>query len=191
MANLLDLLITNMPDYVSNFEVTDQLDNLDHSMIVGVLKAYYAKQLSYRRTVRHFTDERLQTLNSKLCELDWQGLLLCTTTADDCAETFVKLLTENLDAVIPPVSVVIRPRDKPGMTSYVRKFFKKSHKLCRLAKQTKLHSDKVKHALARRKAKKAWFVAQQKKQRETLCQSHGTRKSVKIFLENFETKFWQ
>ena len=129
-------------------------------MITGLLKAKYSSQLNYKRAVRHFTSERLETLNCRLQDIDWRALLLDDMTADQCAESFATILTTQLDLVIPSEIIVIRPGDKPGMTKYVRKLFNRSHSLRRRATRTQSKADNAKFCIARRKAKKAWFEAQ-------------------------------
>jgi len=178
---LLDLLFSNCPNYLSKFQVIDPIDNLDHSIITGLLKAKYTSQLNYKRTVRHFTDEKLETLSCKLQEIDWHTILLKDMTADECAETFATVLTRELDLAIPPITITVRPSDKPGMTSYVRKLFKLSHVLYRRARQTKSEADNTKHCFARRKAKKAWFVTQQKHNAITYAKATGPGGRSKAF----------
>ena len=187
--NLLDLLITNSSDCISKVAVIEALDNLDHSMITGVLKAYHSKQLAYKRRVRHFTDERLQTLNCRLGDIEWINLLTSNMTADVCAETFAYILTEELDKIIPIEIITIRPRDKPGMTSYVRKLFNKSHRLCRRAKSTKTHADNAKFVIARRKAKKAWFGAQQTHHAKMYAKATGPGGHSKVFWKILKQNF--
>ena len=142
--------------------MTDSIDSLDHKVITGLLKAYCTSQLKYKRTVRHFTTEILETLCCTLHDIDWHTLLAGHTNADECTESFTAELTKQLDLIIPPETVTVRPGDKPGMTNYVRKLFKRPHALCRLAKQTKNNADNAEFCHAKRKAKKAWFDAQQK-----------------------------
>ena len=180
-SNLLDLLITNRDDCIDNVAVIDALDNLDHNMITGGLKANHCKQLAYTRRVRHFTDERLQTLNSRLTEIEWANLLTSDMTADECAEAFAYILTEEMDKFIPIETITVRPRDKPGMTAYVRKLFKKSHKLCRHAKTTKNRADNAKFLIARRKAKKEFFKAQQIHNEKLYAKATGPGCRSKVF----------
>ena len=108
-SNLLDLLITNKSDCISKVTVIDAFDNLDHCMITGELKAYHTKQLAYKRKVRHFTDERLQTLNCRLKEVEWDNVLTSEMTADLFAETFACVLTEELDKIMPFEIITVRP----------------------------------------------------------------------------------
>ena len=122
-SNLLDLLITNCSNYVSKCHVIEYFDNLDHNIITGLLKANYTSQLNYKRSVRHFTEQRLETLTRNLHNIEWHTVLVSGMTADECAQTFTDILTTQLDLAIPSETITIRPRDKPGMTNYVRKLF--------------------------------------------------------------------
>ena len=187
--NLLDLLITNCTDYIANFKVIDPFDNLDHNIIIGLLKAKYSSQLQYKRTVRHFTSERLETLNRRLQDIDWHALLTTDMTADQCAESFTTVLTTQLDLAIPKEIIIIRPNEKPGMTKYVRKLFNRSHTLCRRASQTGNNTDKIKFCLARRKAKKAWFEARQKNSAKLYAKATGPGGRSKAFWKILKQNF--
>jgi len=191
-SNLLDLLITNCPNYVSRSQVTDSIDNLDHKAIIGELKTHYTSQMKYKRTVRHFNNERLETLSSKLHATDWHALLTSDMTANECAESFASELERQLDLIIPPVIITVTPRDKPGMTHYVRTLFKRSHMLCRRAKRTKSNADNIKFCLARKKAKKAWHAAKEKQNAKIYAKAMGpggrSKAYWKILKQNFGNK---
>ena len=45
-------------------------------------------------------------------------------------------MNDKLNNVIPLQSVIIRPRDQPGMNSTMRKLFRNVHKLHKIAKLT-------------------------------------------------------
>ena len=85
--------------------------------------------------------------------------------------------------------ITVRPWDKPGMTSYVRKLFNKSHKLCRLAKSTKTQADNAKFVIARRKAKKEWFKAQQMHNAKMYAKATGPGSRSKGFWKILKQNF--
>ena len=187
--NLLDLLITNRSNYILKVDVIDPIDNLDHNMITGELKVQYTKQLNYKRVVRHFTDERLETLNTRLKDIDWPHIIQNDMTVDGCVASFYATLTEQLDLVIPPVTITIRPQDKPGMTHHIRKLFKQSHMLGRRANKTKTKYDILQHIIARRKAKKEWFKEQQKHNARIYAKSTGPGSQAKAFWKILKQNF--
>ena len=178
--NLLDLLITNRPNYIAKLNVIDPIDNLDHCMITGEFKVQYVKQHNYKRVVRHFTIERLETLNRRLMDIDWLNTLQ-NECVNECVAAFYAAIVEQLDQVIPPVSITVRPLDKPGMTHYVRKLFRKSHMLCRRANQTKTKYDITNHIVARRKAKREFFREQQKHNARVYAKCTGPGCQAKAF----------
>jgi len=79
---------------------------------------------------------------------------------NDCVQVFTKIVQDELYAVMPLRTITVRPRDKPGMNSIVRGLFRKTHRLHRIARETKLPIDQENHRLARSLAKKTWRKAQ-------------------------------
>ena len=94
-----------------------------------------------------------------------------------------------MDTVIPIETIVVRPWDKPGMTNYVLKLFNKSHKLCRRAKNTKSLNDNAKFAIARTKAKKAWFKAQESHNAQMYAKAMGPGSRSKVFWKILKQNF--
>ena len=131
-------------------------------------------------------------MNCILQDIDWRALLLDDMTADQCAESFATILTTQLDLVIPSEIITIRPSDKPGMTKYVRKLFNRSHSLRRRATRTQNKADNAQFCIARWKAKKAWFEAQQKRNEKiyAIATGPGGRSKAfwKILKQNFGSK---
>ena len=68
-------------------------------------------------------------------------------------------------------------------------FFNLSHRLCRRAKQTKTDADNANYRLARRKAKKAWFAAQQKQNSVTYAKAMGPGGRSKAFWKILKQNF--
>ena len=187
--NILDLIIVNRPDLIIGSGVCESFDNLDHSVIFGVVKVHFSKQLNYIRMIRHYTDERLQTLNTALGLVPWHTVLSNTLTVDECVHTFNILLLDEIDSIIPQRSVKIKPRDKVGMTSEIRKLFNRTHALHRLAKKTKNIVDIENHRNARRLAKKAWYSAQKEYYKKLYAKSNSNSGRAKTFWKIIKSNF--
>ena len=58
-ANILDLIITNIPNLIESYGVSDPINDLDHCSIYGVLKFTYVKKLCFFRTISSYTIDNL------------------------------------------------------------------------------------------------------------------------------------
>ena len=129
-GNLLDLIITNNSCNIVSSGVMDPIDNLDHCPVFANFKiGHYIKKANFKRIIWNFNAENLQRLDTNLSMVPWHALLSAADTVDECVYTFYKILEEELEAEIPSKTVLIRTKDKPGMTCHVRKFFRKVHRL--------------------------------------------------------------
>jgi hypothetical protein len=84
---------------------------------------------------------------------------------------------DEINLFIPSKEVIIRPRDKPGMTSGVRKLFRVCHHWHKIAQKSGSADDKKKHWLARKTAKKAWKSAKSEYFKKLAAQSSCKTKS--------------
>lgn len=157
--NLLDLIFSNSKNLVKNVQVLDSFDNLDHKIISCILNLKIKKNQCFNRVVRNFTMENLQLLSTNLRNIPWQTLLLNDSSVDDTVHTFYDILLNEINIAIPSRTVTIRPRDKPGMTSLVRKLLRKASRLNVNFRKTGSSIVKAQHIVARREAKKEWKKA--------------------------------
>ena len=158
-TNILDLLITNKRDCIINFEVGEPFTDLDHCPILGLLNLKIKKQNCYKRVIRLYNDENLSSLNDNLKNIPWQVLLSGDSECDDVVYTFTKIIQDEIKNCIPTKEVLIRPRDKPGMTSEVRRLFRRCNRLHKISQRTKNVYDIENHRAARKIAKRSWKLA--------------------------------
>ena len=135
--SLLDLLFTNSPELIHNIAVTPSFDNLDHDTLTGNVQATHTTASDVSRPVRKFSPDNLSALNSSLNLVPWHVLLNSDSSVDENLNTVYRILSDELNAAIPPFTITSRPRDQPGMTHEVRLLFKKVHSLYRIAKKNK------------------------------------------------------
>ncbi len=134
----------------------NDFDDIDHSVITGSISSTHFKHVIFKRRVRHFSIDKLQTLNSNLSVIPWHTLLSADQSVDECVDVFYSILNEELSLILPLVSVVVRPGDKPGMTKEVRDLLKTAQRLHRQAKRTADSNDIETYKIALRLAKKTW-----------------------------------
>ena len=159
--SLLDLIMTNCPNYFRNVGTSDPINDLDHCPIYGHVKFSYPKKLNYRRTIYNYSSEHITKLNNNLNKVPWYAILQNHDSIDDLVETCTTIIKDEINECIPNKSVLIRPNDKPGMTGKVQGLFRKCHRLHKIATITKLPEDIEKHKTARKEAKHEWNIAKQ------------------------------
>ena len=180
--NILDLIITDTPSSIVRCGTLDSFDTLDHRPVFAVISMKFNKLHSYKRRVRNYSDENLVKLNNNLKLVPWSALLLNESTADDMIDTFYSIIYSELDICITVKEVTIRPKDKPGMNSEVRKLLKTSNRLNRISKRTNALEDIIEHQVARRTAKRAWKQARKQyhaRLAENICASSRDNSSSK------------
>ena len=186
--NILDLIITDTPPSIvrcgtlDSFGKLDSFDTLDHSPVFAVISMKFNKLHSYKRRVRNYSDENLVKLNNNLKLVPWSALLLNESTVDDMIDTFYSIINSELDRCKTVKDATIRPKDKPGTNSEVRKLLKTSSRLNRISKRTNALEDIIEHQVARRAAKRAWKQARKQyyaRLAENICASSRDNSSSK------------
>ena len=158
--NLLDLLITDSPGYFTDIDVMPSIDNLDHRIIHGTFAIDRPKSHTYTRKIWQYDQGNYDLLNNLLFLTDWDSFFSASDNIDTLAENFTNLLTELAETCIPTKTVKVRPRDKPGMTSEVRRLFNVAKRLHKKAKKNPIHMELFRNA--RRDAKSSFRKARAK-----------------------------
>jgi len=156
-ANLLDLFVTNSANSVLTCDVLRNFDlSLDHLPIISVLNFNSLKSSSSLRTIKLYSEENLQNLNRALSSIPWHNLLALADDIDHMVDIFYHLLNDEVNLHIPTRVSKINSKDKPGMTSHIRRLFNRARYLNRIAKRTGDISDINEHKKARKLAKTTW-----------------------------------
>lgn len=160
--NLLDLIITDSPAYFTEVDILSPFDNLDHSVISGLIMVTYPKEPKIKRKIWQYHLGNYDRLNNLLYLTDWDRFFLATDNINLLTERFTLLISELAESCIPTKFVVIRPRDKPGMNGEVRHLFKVAKRLHKRAKRTQnpVHIEVFRNA--RREAKSEFRRARSK-----------------------------
>ena len=166
--SILDLIITNCPGFIQETGVNDPINGLDHCPIYGSMKFQYKKKNCYYRTITLYNETNLNHLSENLSQVPWSALMSNSENIDEMTHTFTTIIRDEIKNVIPSKTVLIRPKDKPGMTGYVRKLFRKCHRFHKIAMTSNSAIDIENHKTARREAKHQWRLAQ-KMYHEKLC----------------------
>ena len=144
---------------VVNSGVGDPLDQLDHLPINGVIKFSHEKPKSFKKFVRSYNVENLNNMHKTLSNVEWYKLFCGCTDVNMLLDIFYNVLFSVLEECVPLHEVIIRPNDKPGMTSLVRSLSRKRDRAHKIATKTKTIESYINFKKARKIAKNEWRKA--------------------------------
>jgi hypothetical protein len=131
-ASILDLIITNSPGYFVNSGTLSPPYNCDHSLIYARINISFAKQKCYKRHIWDLAKVDSNTLCQALSEVNWDKLFQDVENVDDLYNKWFNCFEQVLKTFVPHRTVVIRPRDKPWMTSEIRRAIRKRNRLLKV-----------------------------------------------------------
>lgn len=120
-ANILDLIITDSPGFITKWDVLPPLVNLDHCLITCEHAFKYSQDRVFFRDVWKYDSGNYEELNRDLSLAPWNTLPPSFETIDDRVDYFNNLLLDAAKYHIPFYKIKIRPHDKPYITHACRK----------------------------------------------------------------------
>jgi hypothetical protein len=163
--NILDLLITDAPNYYLTSGVIPSLPYLDHDAIFGKLVLKYRGSGSHVRHVWQYARGDYARLNYLYSNTSWHTDIRDEQELEHCVDHLTSQILNLASDCIPNKTVKIRDRDKPWFSRILKKLFKDRDRLHKRQKRTKdprhiqLYKDKRKEATdAYRQAKRDYFA---------------------------------
>ena len=132
----LDHIFTNTPNLFVEAHTTPKISNCDHSPIVGLLNINTPRLSTYKRKIWNFREGNYEKLNNLLTNAPWEAAIVQENPNESC-NIFMDILEKIIEECIPSQIVTIRPKDKPWMTSEIRKLIRKRNRLHKIYKRTK------------------------------------------------------
>ena len=146
----IDLLFTNVPHLCIDVGTESVLPNCDHAPIIATMKLRHERLASYTREVWNFKNADMEKFRNLLSAAPWVNVMLNDDVNDGVriwADMFLKIAEE----CIPHYSVTIRPKDKPWMSSDIRKAIRNRKRLFKEFKRTKENNIKAEYSECRNK----------------------------------------
>jgi hypothetical protein len=134
--NLLDLLITDAPNYFINSGVLPSLPSLDHEAIFGTFKFSYKKQGSYIRHIWQYDRGNFDELNLLLDNTDWNMNINNETELNNAVQYLTTTIIDKAKLTIPNKTVKIKRCDKPCFNNHLRSLFRERNRLHKLKNRT-------------------------------------------------------
>jgi hypothetical protein len=133
--NILDLIITDSPNYFLDSGVIPHISDLDHEIIFGKFNYSHPKQKNYKRHIWLYDRGNYIRLNNILDQSPWHEIT--DDSIDNIAINITNTIHTACNTCIPNKTITVRPRDKPWMTSDIRKLLRDTHRLHKKHQRTK------------------------------------------------------
>ena len=151
-ANILDLLITDSPGYITNFN-QDHLPPIGshHQIIYAELKIQYLRDKTYNREIWYYDRGDYQGLLTELEKVPWGDGNTQQNTIDDKATNWKNSFMDTCKSFIPNRTIKIRPTDKPWFTHDVKIAIRHRNRCYKRFKRTRRadhHADWKRSAMA-------------------------------------------
>jgi hypothetical protein len=163
--NILDLLITDAPNYYITTGVIPSLPYLDHDAIYGHLVFSYKRSGSHLRHVWQYERGDYARLNNLYFNTTWHSDIHDEQELEHCVDHLTTKILDLAGDCIPNRTVNIRFKDKPWFSRILNFLFKDRDRLHKRQKRTKdprhiqMYKDKRKEATdAYRQAKRDYFA---------------------------------
>ncbi len=147
-ASILDLIITDAPGYVTKSGILPPIFNLDHCIIYCSLEVHHIQDPSYTRETWNYNAADFDAFRADLDRAPWHIAYRSYDDIDDITSYWCELFMSIARRHVPNSKVRCRPRDKPWMTSNIRKLLRQRNRAWKRFKRTKspMHEDIYKQA---------------------------------------------
>ena len=177
-GNILDLLLTNKSQLVSDINVHDDtlVCKSDHLPISFTIKSKTKKKKSTKRELYNFKRADWEYINSELLSVNWDHLLLANDDVEYAWSRFKNKLFEITDKFIPKIKISCNAQP-PWFDSEAHSLCREKERLRSRYKQTKLPEHYAKYSDCRRKFKRLV----QQKMRDNFSDDENTNLITKKF----------
>ena len=125
---LLDLIITDSPGLVLDSGTLAPISNSDHSVVYCSFSLSLHKDISFKRPVWDYKKANFPELNAALSSAPWDTGHEVYDTVDDVVSYWSDLFLTTAKDFIPFREITIRPRDKPWITSQIKKHIRQRNR---------------------------------------------------------------
>ena len=149
---VLDLVISNRPENISNIKIGDGLGSSDHNIITFDLQCKITRPCQPSKQIYDYQNANWDNFRLELSHVSWDTILNDDVSIDcvwnNWKRVFFKAVHNNI-----PSRAIKSKRNVPWITSEIRKLFHKRKRLWKKAKSTQLESDWNKYEVLRNKVK--------------------------------------
>jgi hypothetical protein len=158
-ANILDILITDSPGYITSQQILPPIGS-NHQIVKVEFKIQYKRDKAYQRDIWDYKKGDFVGLNRDIGIAPWRLSYELYEDIDDIADFWYGLYSELCRSKIPNRTIKVRPNDKPWITREVKQSIRQRDRLFRRFKKSKSCEHE---AIWRRVAKETNFLMHQAK----------------------------
>ena len=184
-ATLLDQVLTNAPNFVSNIEIFPPISTNDHCTVSCELSFKLDKEQPYTRTVWQYSEADFDLFRQELQAVDFDECF-ATNDVDYAADCWTDKILTTAKSVIPNKIALIRPNDSPWYTNALRKFKRKVQRLFKRHKKTPSVNNWESYRTARNEYQKKLNCAELE-YKTSLSESLGRSRNTKSWWKTVKT----
>ena len=132
-SSCLDLIFTNCATNTRDVNVHPPINNCDHCPISCRMALSHPNHSSYKRMVWDFKRANFDTLRSILSHTRWDSVF-DKANINEITSEFMYLFEKVCEACVPHYETTIRPRDKPYITTEVKRLIRRRDRLYKIDK---------------------------------------------------------
>jgi hypothetical protein len=133
-STILDQVITNIPENLTNTSVCPPVSNSDHCTIAVSLNIPLNKASPYKRLMWSFDSVNLAQFKCKLSDTDF-NFTKNIDNIDNTCELWTNKFLNVAKSCIPNKTVLVRPTDKPWYNNKLRRLLRKKTRIHNYAKR--------------------------------------------------------
>lgn len=176
---ILDLVLCNDPDRISNVEVLEPLGTSDHSTVIFDV-SWEVKKVSSKTKILNFRRANFDRMRSYLGKIEWETLLDCESV-NEMWERFKGALLDSQCRFIPKVSKSKLKKQNPQwMTSAIRKNLREKRNLYKMYIKDNNENTKAEYCKMRAVVKKELRNARRLYERQI---AEGAKTNPKRFFQ--------
>ena len=131
----LDLIMTNHKAIICNLEILAPFQS-DHSTVSAEISFKTYKSQAFKKTIWKFEEANTTGIEQHLNSTDW-SFINESDNMNLISNTFEEVFTKSEENYIPKITFIVRPNDKPWMSSAIRNQMRKRDRLYDKAKSSK------------------------------------------------------
>ena len=159
-ANLLDLLITDSPGYITDYGICAPIGDPHHCCIYCKFQIQITRKRPYTRHIWNYENCDFNALNQSIATAPWDVMDIYDDV-NDAESYFSQLFISLCKEHIPNKEITIYPKNKPWMNNEVKKAFIKRDKAHRKWKKHRNARTEAAYKNARHEANAAKYLSKQ------------------------------
>ena len=177
--NILDLIITDLPGYVTSKGTLDKI--ADHAIPYCYFSERSPKHHCYQREIWRYNLGDYDSLRQHLSNASLSAIVTSIPDINQAVCRWTEMLLDSAKLYIPHSVITVRPKDKPWINSNIKRLLRKRNRLYRRWKRTKQDQHRDIYTSARTESKIAINKAKEVYSEQLITKLQDTATSPKEY----------